>query len=519
MSAENVPVAQYLRMSTEHQQYSIENQTAAIQRYAEINSFEIVHTYSDPARTGVVLKRRTGLQRLLQDVVSGSAPFRAILVYDVSRWGRFQDTDEAAHYEFVCKEAGVPVHYCAESFSNDGSLPSLVMKALKRAMASEYSRELGVKILAGQRRLAELGFKQGGVAGYGLRRMLLSFDRTPKQLLACGERKSLASDRVILVPGPEDEVRIVRAIYRMLVWEGFTVYRIARLLNRAGVRYAEGSMWDYAAVFSILTERKYIGCHVFGRTTGRLYSKSVKVPKSEWVVTHGAFDPLIDAATFERAQAILQARVINQSNEELLGRLKMLLEREGRLSLSLLKQANDMPSVSAYRSRFGSIRRAYELIGYGHPSDFGPVDLRRRTQALRDELMSKLLKLFPNEISVFHRGGRFRPLLRMRNGRFVSVLVSRPVELWQNTFSWQVDPLRREKTFITLLARLERSKSSFLDYHVIPGIDRTKRFFIRQDDPWLRRGLQLAELSDFSEAVLAVRKHDALARGRITSMR
>jgi hypothetical protein len=55
-------------------------------------------------------------------------------VYDVSRWGRFQDSDEAAHYEFVCKTAGAPVHYCAEMFANDGTLLSTIMKALKRAM-------------------------------------------------------------------------------------------------------------------------------------------------------------------------------------------------------------------------------------------------------------------------------------------------------------------------------------------------------------------------------------------------
>jgi len=106
-----IPAAQYLRMSTEHQQYSLENQSTAIQEYAESHSFEVVRTYSDTAKSGLVLRRRTGLQQLLQDVVSGASSYRAILVYDVSRWGRFQDTDESAHYEFLCKSAGVPVHW------------------------------------------------------------------------------------------------------------------------------------------------------------------------------------------------------------------------------------------------------------------------------------------------------------------------------------------------------------------------------------------------------------------------
>src|ERR1700704_4112924 len=145
-----VPAAQYLRMSTEHQQYSLENQSTAIQRYADLQGFEVVRTYSDAAKSGLVLRHRIGLRQLLQDVVSGSPEYRVILVYDVSRWGRFQDTDESAHYEFLCKSAGVRVEYCAEEFENDGSLLSSIVKNLKRAMAGEFSRELSTKVLAGQ---------------------------------------------------------------------------------------------------------------------------------------------------------------------------------------------------------------------------------------------------------------------------------------------------------------------------------------------------------------------------------
>jgi len=282
-----VPAAQYLRMSTEHQQYSLENQSAAIQKYAESHGFEVVRTYSDAARSGVALRRRVGLRQLLQDVVAGTAHYGAILVYDVSRWGRFQDTDESAHYEFLCKSAGVPVHYCAETFANDGTLPSLIMKALKRTMAGEYSRELGVKVLAGQKHLARLGFKQGGVPGYGLRRMLVSATGTPKQELEAGERKSITTDRVILVPGPEQEVRAVKDIFRMLIPEKLSVYAIARELNRRSVSYIGDSEWDYQAVYTVLTSPKYMGCHAFGRTSSKLSTPTVRLPKSEWVLTPG----------------------------------------------------------------------------------------------------------------------------------------------------------------------------------------------------------------------------------------
>jgi hypothetical protein len=83
----------------------------------------------------------------------------------VSRWGRFQDTDESAHYEFLCRSAGVPVQYCAEQFENDGRMPNEIMKSLKRTMAAEYSHELAVKVSAGQRWLVAHGFRVGSVPG------------------------------------------------------------------------------------------------------------------------------------------------------------------------------------------------------------------------------------------------------------------------------------------------------------------------------------------------------------------
>ena len=106
--------------------------------------------------------------------------FKSILVYDVSRWGRFQDADESAYYEYICRQAGVAVHYCAEQFENDGSPVSTIVKGVKRAMAGEYSRELSSKVFQGACRLVKLGFRQGGTAGYGLRRMLVDANGAKK---------------------------------------------------------------------------------------------------------------------------------------------------------------------------------------------------------------------------------------------------------------------------------------------------------------------------------------------------
>src|SRR3982074_2790304 len=172
--------AQYVRMSTDHQKYSIENQAAAIAAYATQRDLKIVRTYADHGRSGVRLDGREDLQRLIRDVQSGGADFDVILVYDISRWGRFQDADESAYYEFICKEAGIRVAYCAEQFENDGTLVSAILKNMKRVMAGEDSRRLSKQVSRGQCRGAALGFWQGGPAGYGMRRQLIDENGNPK---------------------------------------------------------------------------------------------------------------------------------------------------------------------------------------------------------------------------------------------------------------------------------------------------------------------------------------------------
>src|SRR5258706_66943 len=179
--------AAYVRMSTEHQQYSTSNQMDVIREYAKRRGLEIVKEYSDEGKSGLNIQGRDSLARMLKDVQDGLADFSSILVYDVSRWGRFQDADESAYYEYICRQAGVAVHYCAEQFENDGSPVSTIVKGVKRAMAGEYSRELSSKVFQGACRLIQLGYKQGGTAGFGLRRMLVDQN---------GQHKALASWRI-----------------------------------------------------------------------------------------------------------------------------------------------------------------------------------------------------------------------------------------------------------------------------------------------------------------------------------
>jgi DNA invertase Pin-like site-specific DNA recombinase len=106
-------------MSSDNQRYSTENQQNAIAEYAQQHGYSIVASYIDAGRSGLSLKGRDALKTLLSDALAAQRAFDAILVLDVSRWGRFQNPDQAAHYEFICRQAGVRVVYCAEPFGED----------------------------------------------------------------------------------------------------------------------------------------------------------------------------------------------------------------------------------------------------------------------------------------------------------------------------------------------------------------------------------------------------------------
>lgn len=398
-----VKAAQYMRMSTEKQVYSTANQQSAIAAYARFHNFEVVRTYIDAGRSGLKIKGREALQEMLSDVLSGNAGYRAILVFDVSRWGRFQDADESAHYEFICRRAGVPVHYCAELFENDLSLASAVLKNLRRVMAGEFSRDLSAKVWNAQCRLVALGYKMGGKAGYGHQRMLVGSDGKPKQILRNGEHKSIVTDRVILVPGLPDEVATVQRIYGLAA-RGWPNPDIARMLNEDGVPGPTGEVWSKHMVRQILINERYAGVAVFNRRSAKLGGRPLANPRATWIRRPGAYEPLISPALFLAVQRKVRSAKPEYTDAQLLRHLRRLLAEHGRLARPIIEAAAP-PAAKTYSNRFGSMAKAYARIGYDPTRDAGTLigaqgvafaaeahaAIRQQGGRVRQAPMSKLL--------------------------------------------------------------------------------------------------------------------------------
>ncbi len=394
-TASSTPVlraAQYVRMSTDHQSYSPVNQSDANENYAKTRGITIVVTYYDPGISGLHIEGRDALRQLIEDVQSKNRLFDVVLVYDVSRWGRFQDIDESAYYEYICRRAGVAVCYCAEPFENDGSALAAIAKGIKRLAAAEYSRELSVKVFNAQRRLIEIGYHQGGHAAYGLRRLLLSDKGVAKGELKPREIKNIFTDRVVLIPGPQQEVDVVRWIFSSFVRRKKGESEIAGILNKRNIQSVNGRRWTGEKIHRVLVNEKYIGNNIWNKCSVKLKGPRVSNKPDKWIRADGAFEAIVSRTQFAEAQTIIRERFRERSIDEKLDPLRRLLKRHGYLSVKLIDQTPWVPAAGTYARWFGSLPDAYRLVGFNESSKRWPRSAGRNGLCLTDEQMLDMLR-------------------------------------------------------------------------------------------------------------------------------
>lgn len=463
-------VAEYVRMSTDHQKYSTVNQAAAIRDYAQSHQMDVVRTYEDDGKSGLEIGQRHGLKQLLADVESRRAGFEAILVYDVSRWGRFQNSDEAAHYEYLCTRAGIRVIYCAEPFENDGSPLATIVKGVKRSMAAEYSRELSAKVFAGQCRLVRLGFHQGGSPGFGLRRALIDEHRSFKDLLSRGQQKSIQTDRVILVAGPPEEVSVVHRIYDMFLERHMGEQSIADQLNDENILTDLNHLWTRGTIHQVLTNEKYIGNNVYNRRSGKLKQAIVGNPPDKWVRCDGAFEGIVSANAFLRVREIIAQRSVRIDDHQMLAMLRELANRVGMLSGLIIDEQEDMPSSTSYRQRFNGLVRAYAMIGYDSGRDYAYLDVNRRLRAWRPSLVADVVEAIQKRASDVKRDVE-TDLITVNREWTASVVIARSIEQPNEALRWNVRFDMSLRPDITVAVRMDAANEAAKDYYLIPRLD------------------------------------------------
>lgn len=462
--------AMYIRMSTELQVESPENQERAIRTYAAEYGIEIIKTYADLGVSGITTEKREQFQTLIDDVEQGRNAYNVVLYLDESRWGRFVDSREAEYHRMRLERRNVVCQSCEKPLTLTSNIADRIMTLLRDESASDYCRQLSQKVWAGQCNLVAKGFRQGGVAGFGLRRMLLDETGSPKQELAIGQRKSLLTERVILMPGPNNERRIVLWIYDQFI-AGSGETEIAALLNARGVENHFGRLWSRGTVCEVLTNEKYVGNNLFNRTSGKMKSRAKPNPESEWVRKDHAFEPVVDMERFYTVQGIYRERNKKTTDDELLQGLRDLYARQGRLSALIIDEADFLPPSSLFRTRFGGLLRAYRMIGYTPERDYQYVAINQRLRTLHAEIVADVVRTIE---SLCGRQIPIDPescLLELNCNLFVSVVISRCFITPSGTRRWKIRFDSGLHPDITIAVRMDTRNAVIKDYYILPALE------------------------------------------------
>jgi DNA invertase Pin-like site-specific DNA recombinase len=485
-------------MSTDHQKYSTANQTEVIATYAQGRNLEIVRTYADEGLSGLGIGWRDGLKTLIADVEGGRCDFSCVLVYDVSRWGRFQDVDESAYYEFICKRAGITVHYCADEFENDGSLASVILKNVKRVGAADFSRQLSKRTFLGQSRITRMGFWRGGLPAFGLRRQLVNEAGEVRTQLEYGEHKYLQTDRVALVHGPERDIETVRRMFRSFVSEGKYLGEIAAELNNDGIRTTLGQRWSGITVGKILSNETYTGSLIYNRSSTKLKQKRIENPRDMWIRRDEAFPPVISSELFAEAQMLLRERRQHRTDQEAIDRLKALSREKGRLTTAIIDAASDTLSAEGYRHRFGSLAAAYELAGYRSEPRYRHAETKERYRIaltkIGEEVVARINGLGGQ--AVFNRESFHICIGRECR---VSLKAARAVSSGQGRICWQIGATRKDRADLVLIVRLDATNEKIAAFYLLPTVAllqiATKS--VRLTNDVLRQACRFELLEDF----------------------
>ncbi len=338
------PAATYLRRSTDRQEQSLEDQRREIQRYASDHGYSIVTEFVDDGISGTSGEGRKGFLSMIDAAKAPGCEWKHLLTWDVKRFGRMS-SDEVGYYRWLFKQAGVEIIYTSEGFT--GSSADRFLRFFKQEAARDESATLSKAVIRGLVSLADGGWWPGGQAPYGYdlghysskgelfeivrntddgEKAILNPDGKLIRTMPRGEKvKASRSVHVKLIPSLPARVEVIRKIFNLYTRSpGLGCRAIAVRLNREGVISAKGKGWGLSSIRAMILNDAYIGRIVWNRRAmGKFHRIADRREverdgcgrrrlewnaREDWLVHEESHEPLVDPATFGRAQRLMRER-------------------------------------------------------------------------------------------------------------------------------------------------------------------------------------------------------------------
>jgi hypothetical protein len=223
-------------------------------------------------------------------------------------------------------------------------------------------------------------------------------------------------------------------------------------------------------VHQILTNEKYIGNNVYNRVSFKLKAKRVINPPDQWVRADGAFEAIVEADFFAAAQRIINDRCRRFTDAEMLERLTHLFDQKGWLSGLVIDEADDMPSSSVYRHRFGSLVRAYQLIGYSPARDYRYIEVNRALRDMHPGVVAHTvaqIRDLGGEVSQDPRND----LLHVNREFTASIVIVRAFRTPMGPLRWKVRLDTGLRPDISVAVRMDAENRAARDYYLLPWLD------------------------------------------------
>ena len=144
----------------------------------------------------------------------------------------------------------------------------------------------------------------------------------------------------------------------------------------------------------------------------------------------------------------------------------------GDASGLVIDERDNMPSSAAYRGRFGSLLRAYTLVGYSPGRDYDYVEINRLLRAMHPQVVS-------DTIAAIEQAGGFvcedpaTGILTINDEFTVSVVISRSFRTPHGALRWKIRFDTSLRPDLTVALRMDTNNRTVLDYYVLPRIDVT----------------------------------------------
>ncbi|RHM81432.1 MULTISPECIES: recombinase family protein [Lachnospiraceae] len=297
-------VAIYIRLSREdgdkEESDSVGNQRKLLAEYiAKKEDFILYDVYVDDGYSGTNFNRPS-FQRMIADIEDGKV--NCVVVKDLSRFGR-DYIDTGRYLERYFPEMGVRFISVTDGIDSMKQAYDMLLP-IKNIFNEQYARDISKKIQATVKSKQKAGEFIGAFTSYG-------YKKSPV------DKNKLVID--------DYAADVVRRIFSLYI-QGYGKQKIAKLLNAEGVlcpaeykkvngenykncnRLESTTYWSYSTINSILHREMYVGNMVQGTKHQRMRSKQKKMPKEEWIVVENTHEPIIDKATWEKAQSLLQKR-------------------------------------------------------------------------------------------------------------------------------------------------------------------------------------------------------------------